>query len=95
MSVYRDVCVGVNALTAVTSGSGNLGLGSGAGAFITTGADNICIGGSPKDADNVSSISIGSTGDGSSTTVIGVGGNTPNTQTRLVGNTLILGYACI
>lgn len=87
----NNVGVGVNALTAVTSGSGNVGIGSGAGAYITTGADNICIGGSPLGVTNISSISIGATGDGSSTTVIGVGGNSPNTQTRLIGNTLILG----
>ncbi len=87
----NNVGIGVNTLTAVTSGSGNTAFGSGAGAFITTGSDNICIGGSPSGITNISSISIGATGDGSSTTVIGVGGNSPNTQTRLIGNTLILG----
>jgi hypothetical protein len=91
----NNVGVGVNALTAVTSGSGNVSLGNGAGAYITTGSDNICIGGSgnPAGITNVSSISIGATGDGSSTTVIGIAGGTATTQTRLVGNTLILGHA--
>ena len=91
----NNVGVGVNALTAVTSGSGNVSLGNGAGAYITTGSDNICIGGSgnPKDITDFSSISIGSTGDGSSKTVIGIAGDTATTQTRLVGNTLILGHA--
>ena len=89
----NNVGIGVNTLTAVTSGSGNIAFGNGAGAYITTGYDNICIGGNPSGITNISSISIGATGDGSSTTVIGVGGNSPNTQTRLVGNTLILGHA--
>jgi len=89
----NNVGIGVNTLTAVTSGSGNAAFGNGAGAYITTGNDNICIGGNPSGITNISSISIGATGDGSSTTVIGVGGNSPNTQTRLVGNTLILGHA--
>jgi hypothetical protein len=89
----NNVGVGVNTLFYLTSGTGNIAIGTGVAGNITSGADNICIGGSPKDATDVSSISIGSTGDGSSKTVIGVGGNSPNTQTRLVGNTLILGHA--
>ena len=90
----NNVGVGVNALTAVTSGSGNVSIGNGAGAYITTGFDNICIGGgNPVENTNFSSISIGSTGDGNSTTVIGIAGGTATTQTRLVGNTLILGHA--
>jgi hypothetical protein len=90
----NNVGVGVNALNAVTSGSGNVSLGNGAGAYITTGFDNICIGGgNPVESTNFSSISIGSTGDGNRTTVIGIAGSgTATTQTRLVGNTLILGH---
>ena len=83
--------LGVNTLTGLTLGSNNLAIGQGAGNNLTTGSDNICILGSPSGATNVSSISIGSTGDGSSTTVIGIAGGTPTTQTRLIGNTLILG----
>ncbi len=89
----NNLGIGVNTLTAVISGTGNVAIGNGSGYNITTGSDNICIGGSPSGITNISSISIGATGDGSSTAVIGVGGNSPNTQTRLVGNTLILGHA--
>jgi hypothetical protein len=94
LSGNNNVGVGANALIAVTSGSGNVSLGNGAGAYITTGFHNICIGGgNPKDNTDSRSISIGSTGDGSSTTVIGIDEGTATTKTRLVGNTLILGHA--
>jgi hypothetical protein len=94
LSGNNNVGVGANALIAVTSGSGNVSLGNGAGYNITTGFNNICIGGgNPKNNTDSRSISIGSTGDGSSTTVIGIDEGTATTQTRLVGNTLILGHA--
>jgi hypothetical protein len=82
---------GVNTLFDLTTGTNNIAIGTGVAPNITSGADNICIAGNPLGATDVSSIAIGADGDGSSTTVIGRGGNAPNTQTRLIGNTLILG----
>jgi hypothetical protein len=81
---------GVNTLFALTTGSNNIAIGTGSGAYITTGSDNICINGDPLGITNVSSISIGSIGDGDNTTVIG---KSLTYSTRLVGNTLILGHA--
>jgi hypothetical protein len=53
-----------------------------------TGWNNISIAGSPPLANSENSICIGTNGDGSNTTVIG---KSVTTQTRLIGNTLILG----
>jgi hypothetical protein len=85
-----NIGIGEQALLAVTTAEGNVAIGSGAGSVITTGWNNISIAGSPPAADSDNSICIGTNGDGTNTTVIG---KSVTTQTRLVGNTLILGHA--
>jgi hypothetical protein len=87
-----NTAVGQTALIGVTSGLGNVGLGGGAGASITTGDINTCLG--PDAGSNFSGIAIGS---GDNNTLIGFNAapSTANVSNQItLGNSSITSLRC-